>query len=323
MGVQEISDAGRRSTAANMVLLRPAGNVPTIAANVLDDARRGEIVVIEKGLQAAGLYDEICTDTIDAIARAASPEKAALVADQGFERLHEILSAEEIFKSNEIVSRTLTAKAIPIVRRIVENVIGHTTGFYALDMAMTRFFTPHDFFAENEALFSQRLGNLKIQSPHRDSWFTHARNGINLWIAVGRVSRGNGMMVYPEMWDRPVEHRGIHAGRKQGYGRPMNFELGRGDILVFHGEHLHSSEINYTAETRYVLTSRFVLGPPVYGEGPRWIPHYYTPWLGGPLDFCTNWRSMLDPALGRYLFDKLCSRYAFTARFRNTAYDDA
>jgi hypothetical protein len=324
----EITESGKNSSCyfgkrGSVYLVMGDRMEPIAIKDALALANRGELVVIPEGMQRVGAHEEVCADTLDAIASVASTMKAEMVREQGFERMAEILAGGEILQVNEIVSAKLNRKAISLVRRLVEDLLGHRSGFYALKMVMVRFFTPYDYFATNKLLFSHRLGSLKIQNPHRDSWFTHAANGINLWIAVSRVSPGNGMLVYKEMWEKPIKHLGIHVARDQPFiGRPVNFALEPGDILLFHGEHFHSSELNYTNDTRYVLSSRFTLDPPVYGEGPRWIPHFYTGWLDGKLKPFAGLRSHFNLAYLRMLIDKFCTHYAFMSGIRNRDYDD-
>jgi nitrite reductase/ring-hydroxylating ferredoxin subunit len=57
--------------------------------------------------------------------------------------------------------------------------------------------------------------------------------------------------------------------RDQAFGRPVNFAMEAGDVLVFNGEHLHSSEINSTAITRHVVSYRNTLATPAFiGNSP-------------------------------------------------------
>ena len=71
----------------------------------------------------------------------------------------------------------------------------------------------------------------------------------------------------------------------------MNFELDAGDVLLFRGEHLHSSELNVTDETRYVLTVRFAPSRPRVPELGRWHPWYDSRLVGTPLEPLSRWPS--------------------------------
>src|SRR4051794_16743864 len=51
--------------------------------------------------------------------------------------------------------------------------------------------TAHGDEAQHEAGFMTPHG------PHLDSWFSQATNTINLWMALGRVIPGNGIVFFP------------------------------------------------------------------------------------------------------------------------------
>ena len=53
-------------------------------------------------------------------------------------------------------------------------------------------------------------------------------------------------------------------------GRAVTFDMEPGDVLLFHGDQLHGSEINSTNSTRHVISFRICLEKPVYPNG-----HYH------------------------------------------------
>jgi len=93
-----------------------------------------------------------------------------------------------------------------IVTRFVREIAGYRGPLYVGDKVWVRFFVPHDHYMENRKLFSTRVGHLRTQNPHRDSWVTNPVNSIAIWFAIGRVLPGNGMLFYPGYWGRPVDH---------------------------------------------------------------------------------------------------------------------
>jgi ectoine hydroxylase-related dioxygenase (phytanoyl-CoA dioxygenase family) len=142
---------------------------------------------------------------------------------------------------------------------------------------------PHDVYSGAKEVFNQRLGFLKIQGPHQDNWFGHSTGGINLWMAVSPVDRGNGLLIYQDRWSEEVPHDGnLKMPTRAPVGRPTNFQLSPGDLLFFHGEHLHSSEINITGNTRVVLTTRLCREKPNFKETSNispWLQSHELPFL--------------------------------------------
>lgn len=249
--------------------------------NSLEKARSGIIVQSKKLLQNLGFFDAISQMTIQVIADNSSENQAKEVKENGFEKLHNFLSAEQIYKVNDCLSEEIKKISGILVYQFVRKVLNYEKDFYIDNKPVVRFFTPHDYYSANPILAGKQ-GFLKIQGPHHDTWFGHATEGLNIWMAIGRVRKGNGLSIYPEVWGRYINHGGNHRMPKTEYlGVPINFELEPGDVLFFHGEHMHSSELNITNETRYVLTSRFSIFEPKIIDGVK------APWLNSK-DFDEN-----------------------------------
>ena len=85
-------------------------------------------------------------------------------------------------------------------------------------------------------------------------------------------------------------------------GMPLNVRLDPGDMLLFSGEHLHSSELNRTDSTRYVISFRMSLSPPQYGEGNRWIA--YNDMASKPWVWMRGWRCRLTKTYMRFLLQR-------------------
>ena len=99
----------------------------------------------------------------------------------------------------------------------------------------------------------------------------------------------------------------------------MNFELDPGDVLLFRGEHLHSSELNITGETRYVLTARFTTSHPRFPEPEgRWRPWYDSRLVGTPLEPLSSWTSWWSLRFARYVLDRWNVRLLHPLRWIGT-----
>jgi nitrite reductase/ring-hydroxylating ferredoxin subunit len=272
----------------------------------LDQVRDGRIVVVKGALQQLNYLDPLKRLTLDVIEQESSPEQAKDIESRGFEALHHCLTGRQIYAVYRALTDRLVGRHNRIVLDFVRKLGGYGDRLYIGKKVWVRFFLPHDRFMENRTLFSRRFGHLRTQNPHRDSWLTNPTNAIVLWIAVGRVGQGNGMLFYPDHWQRPFDHEDferrafrIDAGAR--LGMPVTVALDPGDVLVFSGEHLHSSAINVTDETRYALSFRFTMQPPRYGEGNRWYPYLDARWLNTVFGPLAGMRSRLTPTYVRYL----------------------
>jgi nitrite reductase/ring-hydroxylating ferredoxin subunit len=94
-------------------------------------------------------------------------------------------------------------------------------------------------------------------------------NVINIWAAIGPVLPENGMSIWPDLFGRIPPMGEWHVSRKdQVLGKPFGVSLEAGDALLFHIGQLHGSRINQTDQTRFVLSARFTVGPPVLFDKP-------------------------------------------------------
>jgi nitrite reductase/ring-hydroxylating ferredoxin subunit len=132
---------------------------------------------------------------------------------------------------------------------------------------------PYNLMRTRKAEFKKHLGKLSLHGPHHDHYQNVPLNAINTWISLGRVHPENGMFIFPGVWGRNLP-RGAEVVRADQYlGEPIAIEMAPGDALLFHSNHMHSSVLNTTDETRAVLTNRICLEPPLYPHPDR--PHRY------------------------------------------------
>ena len=174
------------------------------------------------------------------------------------------------------------------MKKFVANIIGKTDPFYFERKANVRFHIPHDIaapFLKKYQKFSHKRGDGKItpHRAHRDAWVDCPSNLINVWIAVGTVRKGNGLTLYPETYRSNLRNDGPYIAADENPGPATCFDMEPGDVILFHGNHVHGSEINVTDKTRHVISFRIVLDKPVYTHGHH---HHYawSPLAGGVLD---------------------------------------
>jgi len=230
---------------------------------------RNNNVCLARGfLQHKGFFDKV-VEKVQQVAR----YKAGCRVEWPFEKIHEHISAEKIKLlctnlARESGPNSLRMMMAKFTHDVVREDLGVTNKFWLDFQPVVRFYTPHDFWVANKSQLNLG-GHLRIQGPHHDTWFGHATEGMNLWMAIGPVRPGNGLSLYPEATESGyINHDGNYGmPRDQKLGIPVNFNMDPGDMLLFHGETVHSSELNQTQDTRFVLTTRFSLVPPVFKKG--------------------------------------------------------
>jgi nitrite reductase/ring-hydroxylating ferredoxin subunit len=225
----------------------------------------GEVIVIPKCMQAIGFFERMKEATLEAIRETIGESKAAQIREKGFEAIHEIITLDELIAISSRTYLVFHSLAPSLSKLLVKEIFQSKQPFYLEESPNVRFYVPYDVTVENKKEFSKFRWHGKVtpHGPHHDSWYQCPTNCVNVWIAVGSVKVGNGLTIFPEAYGKRLlcTEDGTIL-RNQYCGSAINFELEPGDALIFHGEHLHSSEINSTDSARYVVSLRMTLEKP-------------------------------------------------------------
>jgi nitrite reductase/ring-hydroxylating ferredoxin subunit len=234
---------------------------------------RGQVIMLRGGLQQAALLKALVETSLEGIRNAAGPAIAERVERLGFDRIHDIVDSADIPPITEAVYQVMKRDAPGFLRRFVPVVFGVERPFYFEREPNVRFHIPYDRSVsrrqEYEQFARQRgQGKVTAHGPHRDSWLNCPDNAVNAWIAVGPVQLGNGLTFFPDTYGKRLAHtsRG-EITREVNPGSPLNVEMRPGDILLFHGDQLHASELNRTDATRYVISFRLTFDKPHFPHG--------------------------------------------------------
>lgn len=253
---------------------------------------RGECFMVRGAFTKLGALETLRQSSLRGIARALGDDAARRVAELGFERVHEVVSAADVPRVTDFAYKEAIKVAPGVLRLAVPAILGSTEPFYFEPYPNVRFHIPYDLASplrKEYQQFGKAYGDGKITAhgPHRDSWLDCPTNALNIWVAVSKVEVGNGMVVFPDAYSAPVPHEGVHIRKDAGPGLPSRFTMQPGDAFVFHGDQLHASTLNYTSSTRHVISFRLTLSRPKF-RGPQLHEYSYSPlaidpFVGGPL----------------------------------------
>lgn len=237
----------------------------------------GEVIVARQGLARSGIFKQMLDDSVDAIRAHMGPDMTEAILQAGFERVHEVVPADRIPAMTEAIYRVIEANAPDYLSRLMPTLFGDRS-FYFETAPNVRFHIPYNSARQHAGLYStfarkRGEGKLTAHGPHRDSWLDCPDNGVNIWIAFGRVRKGNGLTIFLK-----------ENGESQNYtekgsvaddvslSEPETFDLEPGDCILFHTDQLHGSELNRTDETRFVISFRVTFDKPHF---PREHHHSY------------------------------------------------
>jgi nitrite reductase/ring-hydroxylating ferredoxin subunit len=249
--------------------LEPDGGIMEVPASAVEEETlEGGIFVVPQCLARFGHFQALVELSQSVIEEVVGKEQSDAVRERGFELVHEILSSSEVMIVADTIQRRLERVIPGIAHDLVKHVLGHTGDFHYEQHPNVRFHVPFDLWQRDKKKYQAYAkdhgeGKLSPHDPHRDQWYRCPENAINVWIAIGRVERGNGMSLYPDVYRREVLRTAKGSiEHHQQLGRRVNFSLEPDDALIFHGAHLHSSELNRTSHTRYVVSFRLTLSAP-------------------------------------------------------------
>lgn len=253
-----------------------------------DKLLNGEIILLRNSLRETGLFEQLEAASYGGISASLGEEVAARVREVGLEKIHTVVDAADIPTVADAVYDIISKNSLGFLKTFIHETFGETRNFYFERKPNVRFHIPYDIAAsqmKKYKQFAKRRGDGKItpHNPHRDSWVDCPANLINVWVAVGPVSTGNGLTIYPESYRSDIKHSGPYIRADQKPGPALTFDMEPGDVLLFHGDQVHGSEINSTDNTRHVISFRITFRKPLYTHGH--YHHYaYSALAGGPLN---------------------------------------
>lgn len=107
-------------------------------------------------------------------------------------------------------------------------------------------------------------GQLTAHSVHKDSWYHHPKNTMNIWIACTDVNAYSGMSILEHSQDYypPVDDQELVDYKDALSHQHHDLELRAGDAVIFLSELVHSSILNQSETTRGTISMRFTLETP-------------------------------------------------------------
>lgn len=118
----------------------------------------------------------------------------------------------------------------------------------------------------------------RSHGAHIDTWYGHSFDGINLWWSIDGVHVDNTVILYPEMFGRPVDfdEKSMYLAKGQQVSEPHQVDLKPGQLLLFNPEMLHSTQVNVSETTRVALTTRVNPHRPKFNdEAPFNFEHWH------------------------------------------------
>jgi nitrite reductase/ring-hydroxylating ferredoxin subunit len=241
---------------------------------VVERVTAGELIVLRGCLQALSYFDPIQSTIRNVLRKYMGDDRAEAVMAMGIQWLHRFVKSAELTEIAKQLQANLAELSMMLVKRAARELLDVRSDAYAEEARNVRIFVPQDSWAlgrEDYLEFERERsrGKLTLHGPHTDLWGYHPLNVINLWTAIGPVLPENGMSIWPELFGRIPPMGEWHVSRKdQVLGRPLGVSLNAGDALLFHIGHVHGSRINQTDQTRFVLSARFTVGPPLLFDKP-------------------------------------------------------
>lgn len=251
-------------------------------------ALAGEVFVVRNALQTFDCMEMLEEAAYRGIEKSVGADAAERARKDGFHRIHDWVDAADIPRMTDAVYDEVGPLAAEFLRKFMPGLFPSVTTYFYEETPNVRFHIPYDIAEAHKKKFNEFAkdhgqGKIAAHGPHRDSWLDCPSNGLNLWFAIGRIRPGNGLTVYPNDYDGGFNYQtsgNIAEGEK--LHRPYSFDLHPGDLVVFHTDHVHGSELNRLDETRFAISFRLSIDKPVF-PNLHFHPYVYSGWEDGPL----------------------------------------
>lgn len=118
----------------------------------------------------------------------------------------------------------------------------------------------------------------RAHGAHIDTWYGHSFDGVNLWWSIDGVNVDNTVILYPDMFARPMayDEKSMYLAPGQQISEPHQVDLKPGQLLLFNPEMLHSTQVNISDKTRVALTTRINPHKPQFNdEAPFNFEHWH------------------------------------------------
>lgn len=229
----------------------------------------GNIFIVKGAFKSLGLLDRYTGLFLSAIEKVAGGERRAAVEKDGLESIHRYVANKDLINVTTVARDLVDEFMHDDLTGLVQALFATRRFLYCKD-PIVRIHVPFDLVArEPEYVPVFRMfgggGKLGAHAPHTDSSVKCPSNSINLWISIGATNKGNGISIWPQHHgSQVVVDRNANSYRNYMLGRPVNFDLEPGDMVLFHGDHVHGSELNSTDRTRASISYRITLDNPVF-----------------------------------------------------------
>lgn len=243
----------------------------------------GEVFVFREALQHFNLMDMWLAASLRGIEKSVGKEIADRAIKEGFNHIHEWVEPDLVPDMTDAVYEEIEPLASKFLDTFMGGAFPDVDTFYYERTPNVRFHIPYDLAQAHKAKFNEFAkghgqGKIAAHGPHRDSWLDCPSNGLNLWFAIGRIKPGNGMTIYPENYDgqfRFQKSGDILDGQK--LNQTWTFDLNPGDVIMFHTDHVHGSELNRTNETRFAISCRLSIDKPIFPQ-MHIAPYIHSGW---------------------------------------------
>lgn len=279
-------------------------NEPDLVERVL----AGEVIIARRAMQQIGLLDVMLEDCYAGLRKLLGEERVAQILQAGIEKIHDFVPPGEIPTVTDAIYAVAGERELDWLNIMMPKLIGDRA-YYFEGPPNVRFHIPYAKQAEAQKAFEafrKRHGEGKVTShgPHRDSWLDCPDNGINIWMALGRVRRGNGLTIYlKEYKEQQTFTPTGEVTEDVQLSEPLAFDLEPGDFILFHTDHLHGSELNRTDETRFVISFRTIPGRPNFPRG-HYHRYRHAGLANGPLKALAHIPAFIQPSYPRSLAER-------------------
>lgn len=202
-------------------------------------------------------------------------------------KLHLFLEPEKIPDLQTAIEKEFKKDICDWVMFISEKCLGMKDEYYVDEKIYFRINYPFDYAIKSKSkdpkhpLHKYNKGLPRaawVHGPHIDTWYGHSFKAINFWWNVAGVTNENSMTLHLKKDTSDLLYDEFMYLDSSIKPPPFTrIDLKEGELLLFNSEQLHSTRLNSSNNTRFVITTRVVQDQPSFNKSIN--HHHYLKWM--------------------------------------------
>ena len=249
--------------------------------NIEEYIKKGCIIKVNGILKKLNYYEHLVSKLLDYSKKIFTKNVHNYIKENGFENIHK--ANPDISELSRFILSTRKAVSYfqaSFMSSIAYHLFSKKDFFHSEMEPNIRLHLPLSYMTSEKKKYAEKLmstGQATVHGPHIDSWYYHPYNTINIWAAIGKIEKHNGLWIMPNSIGHGFKYnskKDIEKNEYINHDHVYSAELEPGDGIIFSSELYHSSAVNETDTSRLIISMRMTLDKPNFFNTDHYLYDY-------------------------------------------------